>query len=131
MPWPAPRSCPRTRSRPTAELTGGSDSDTPFPSKEQITKRLQDAGSSGADPKPYLEQLRIPALWLYGTADREVPVDQSVALLDRLKAQGKDFTVVTFPAGWPVDSPPADPKAPTTFVQWVLKRVHAGAPKRS
>jgi dipeptidyl aminopeptidase/acylaminoacyl peptidase len=41
--------------------------------------------------------LRIPALWLYGTADREVPVDQSVALLDGLKAQGKDFTVVTFP----------------------------------
>jgi dienelactone hydrolase len=80
-----------------AELTGGSGSDTPFPSKQEITKRLQDTGSSGADPKPYLEQLRIPALWRYGTADREVPVDQRVALLDRLKAQGKDFTVVTFP----------------------------------
>ena len=86
-----------------------------------------------APPRPYLEQLRIPALWLYGTVDREVSVDQSVALLDGLKAQGKDFTVVTFPGAGHglLDSPPADPKAPTTFVQWVLKRVHAGAPKRS
>jgi dipeptidyl aminopeptidase/acylaminoacyl peptidase len=116
-----------------AELTGGNDSDTPFPSKEQVAKRLQDAGSSGADPKPYLEQLRIPALWLYGTADREVPVDQSVALLDRLTAQGKDVTVVTFPdAGHGLlDSPPTDPKAPTTFVDWVRQRVRAEAEQRS
>jgi pimeloyl-ACP methyl ester carboxylesterase len=116
-----------------AELTGGSGSDKPFPSKEEITKRLQDAGSSGADPKPYLEQLRIPALWLYGTADREVPVGQSVALLDGLKAQGKDFAVVTFPdAGHGLlDSPPTDPQAPTTFVDWVRQRVRAEAEKRS
>jgi dipeptidyl aminopeptidase/acylaminoacyl peptidase len=111
-----------------AELTGGSESDKPFPSKEQIAKRLQDAGSSGADPKPYLEQLTIPALWLYGTADREVPVDQSIALLNALKAQGKPFTVVTFPdAGHGLlDSPPTDPHAPTTFVEWVRKQVRSG-----
>ena len=67
-----------------------------------------------ADPKPYLEQLRIPALWLYGTADREVSVDQSVALLTALKAQGKDFTVVTFPGAGHglLDSPPSDPGHP-------------------
>jgi uncharacterized protein len=74
-----------------AELTGGSGSNKPFPSKEEITKRLQDTNPSSADPKPYLEQLTIPALWLYGTADREVPVDQSVALLDGLKAQGQEL----------------------------------------
>jgi uncharacterized protein len=116
-----------------AELTGGSGSDTPFPSKEEIAKRLQDTDPSGSDPRPYLEQLTIPALWLYGTADREVPVDQSVALLDGLKAQGKDFTVVTFPdAGHGLlDSPPTDPQAPTTFVDWVQQRVRAEAEKRS
>jgi pimeloyl-ACP methyl ester carboxylesterase len=53
-----------------AEPTGGSESDKPLPSKEKIAKTLQDAGRSGADPRPYLEQLTIPALWLYGTADR-------------------------------------------------------------
>jgi uncharacterized protein len=116
-----------------AELTGGSGNDKPFPSKEEIAKRLQDAGSSGSDPKPYLEQLTIPALWLYGTADREVPVDQSIALLNGLKAQGKDFTVVTFAdAGHGLlDSPPTDPQAPATLVDWVRMRVHAEAHKRS
>ena len=75
----------------------------------------------------------IPALWLYGSADREVPVDQSVALLDRLKAQGKDFTVVTFPAAGHglLDSPPTDPQAPTTFVDWVRQMVRAEAEKGS
>jgi len=97
-----------------AELTGGTGSDQPFPSTEEIAKRLQDAGPSGADPKPYLERLRIPALWLYGTADREVPIDQSVALLNTFKGQGRDFTVVTFPdAGHGLlDSSPTDPQAP-------------------
>ncbi len=109
-----------------AKLTGGNGSDKPFPSKEEIAKRLQDAGPSGSDPKPYLEQLTIPALWLYGTADREVPVDQTIALLNTLKGQGKDFTIVTFPGAGHglLDSPPTDPQAPTTFVDWVLKRVH-------
>jgi dienelactone hydrolase len=107
------------------KLTGGNGSDKPFPSKEQIAKLLQGTDPSGFDPKPYLEQLRIPALWLYGTADREVPVDQSVALLNTLKTQGKAFTVVTFPnAGHGLlDSPPTDPQAPTIFVQWVQERV--------
>jgi uncharacterized protein len=115
-----------------AELTGGSGSDKPFPSKEQIAERLQSTDPSGSDPKPDLEQLSIPALWLYGTTDREVPVDQSVALLTTLKTQGKDFTVVTFPdAGHGLlDSPPTDPQAPTLFVEWVEKRVHTEA-KRS
>lgn len=110
-----------------AELTGGTEGDKPFPSKEEIAKRLRGAGSSGSDPKPSLEQLTIPALWLYGTADREVPVDQSVALLNTLKAQGKDFTIVTFPGAGHglLDSPPTDPQAPTTFVDWVLKRVQS------
>jgi uncharacterized protein len=113
-----------------AKLTGGNGSDRPFPSKEQVAKKLQDTGASGFDPKPYLERLTIPALWLYGDAlvDREVPVDQSVALLNSLKAQGKDFRVVTFPGAGHglLDSPPTAPKAPTTFVKWVRNRVHPG-----
>jgi uncharacterized protein len=109
-----------------AQLTGGNGSSKPFPSKDTIAKRLKDAGPSGFDPKPFLAELTIPALWLYGTADREVPVDQSVALLNTLKGQGKDFTIVTFPGAGHglLDSPPTDPRAPSTFVAWVLKRVH-------
>ena len=125
-----PRS--RLQSPPPRSPAQSSGSDKPFPSKEQIAKRLQSTDPSGSDPKPYLEQLRIPALWLYGTADREVPVDQSVALLNTLKSQGKDFTVVTFPdAGHGLlDSPPTAPQAPKVFVEWVEKRIHTEA-KRS
>jgi pimeloyl-ACP methyl ester carboxylesterase len=112
---------------------GGSDSDRPFPSKDQIAQRLHEVGPSGSDPRPYLEQLRIPALWLYGTADREVPVAQSLAVLNSIKAQGRNFTIVTFPGAGHglLDSPPTDPRAPTTFVEWVLKWVQAEAPKGS
>jgi pimeloyl-ACP methyl ester carboxylesterase len=109
-----------------AQLTGGNGSSKPFPSQDQIAKRLTDAGPSGFDPKPYLAQLTIPALWLYGTLDREVPVDQSVALLNQIRGQGKDFTIVTFPGAGHglLDSRPTAPKAPSTFIAWVLKRVH-------
>ena len=109
-----------------AQLTGGSESDKPFPSKGEIAKRLQDAGPSGFDPKPFLEQLSVPALWLFGTADREVPVDQTVALLNALKGEGKDFTIQVFPGAGHglLDTPPTDPKAPTALVDWVLEHVH-------
>ena len=55
-----------------------------------------------------------------------MPVEQSVALLNSLKGQGKDFNIVTYPdAGHGLlDSPPTDPQAPTAFVGWVLKQVH-------
>jgi dienelactone hydrolase len=108
------------------KLTGGSGSNKPFPSRQEIAKRLQETGPKGADPKPYLEQLWIPALWLYGTADREVPVDQSIALPNALKGQGKDFTTTTFPGAGHglLDSPPSDPRAPMTFVDWVQKRAN-------
>ena len=99
------------------------------PVKEQIAERLQSTGPSGSDPKPHLEQLRIPARWLYGTADREIPVDQSVALLNALKSQDEDFTVVTFPDSGHglLHSPPTDPQAPTIFVEWVEKKIHTGS----
>jgi hypothetical protein len=58
---------PYDQVKASAELTGGSGSDKPFPSKEQIAERLQSTGPSGSDPKPHLEQLRIPARWLYFT----------------------------------------------------------------
>ncbi len=111
------------------KLTGGSESDKPFPSKEEIAKRLNDAGPSGFDPKSFLEQLSVPALWLYGTADREVPVDQSVALLNSLKGAGHDFTITTFPNAEHglLDTHPTAPKAPSTLVDWVLSHVLAGS----
>jgi dipeptidyl aminopeptidase/acylaminoacyl peptidase len=35
----------------------------------------------------------VPALWLLGGRDQEIPLDQSLAILKRLKTQGKDYTI--------------------------------------
>jgi len=43
---------PYDQVKASAELPGGSGSDTPFPSREEITKRLQDAGASVLIPSP-------------------------------------------------------------------------------
>jgi hypothetical protein len=69
-------SSPAERERPALPVQGG-DRQAP-PGRRGVRLR----------PEPYLEQLRIPALWLDGTADREVTGDQSIALLNTVKAPG-------------------------------------------
>jgi uncharacterized protein len=98
-------------------------------SKNEISRRLADAHPSGFDPMPYLQQLSVPGLWEFGTADDRTPVDESIAILDGLKAAGKDITVVTFPnAGHGLlDSPPSDPAAAPAMARWILD--HVSLPK--
>lgn len=55
-------------------------------------------GVHGFDPKPILESLNIPGLWLLGGQDRSIPTPASVAILDQLIATGKPYTHVVFPA---------------------------------
>ena len=82
---------------------------------------------SGFDPTPYLEHLDIPALWLFGGDDRNVPSLHSVARLRSIKQQrSKDWTIVVFPgAGHGLfDEPPTDPRAAPTAEAWVRDHVH-------
>ena len=53
-------------------------------------------GFHGFDPKPVLETLNVPALWLLGGADRSIPTPASVAILDQLIASGKPYRHVVF-----------------------------------
>lgn len=46
-------------------------------------------GVHGFDPKPVLESLNIPGLWLLGGEDRSVPTPATVAIPDQLIASGK------------------------------------------
>jgi len=52
-------------------------------------------------------------------------VDESISILDSVKADGKDITVAIFPnAGHGLlDSPPTDPDAGPTMVRWILDHV--------
>lgn len=53
-------------------------------------------GPSGFDPVPSLRRLRIPALWIYGDDDRNVPTELCVERLQSIKA-GHDFSWVVLP----------------------------------
>jgi dienelactone hydrolase len=95
--------------------------------KAEATQRLEEAGPSGFDPAPYIEQLSTPGLWLYGGADKSIPTDRSVEILTRLKRAGKDFTIVVFPGAGHglVDNVPAAPEAPATLVNWIERTAKA------
>src|SRR5947208_5699317 len=80
------------------EFAGGSESTRPRPSEKEIAEKLSSFERSGFDPKPYLERLDVPALWLYGSRDRNVPPVQSVAQLRAIKGERhKDWTIIIFP----------------------------------
>jgi dienelactone hydrolase len=53
-------------------------------------------GNPGFDPKPVLEKLNVPGLWLLAGEDRSIPTPATVAILDRLIAAGHPFERVVF-----------------------------------
>jgi hypothetical protein len=66
-------------------------------SPDEIAWRLAEAGASGFDPLPHLQRMTMPSLWLFGAADDRTPVEESVTVLDELKADGHDITVRVSP----------------------------------
>jgi len=54
-------------------------------------------GFHGFDPKPVLEGLNVPGLWLLGEEDRSIPTPATVEILDQLIASGKPYSRVVFP----------------------------------
>jgi alpha-beta hydrolase superfamily lysophospholipase len=109
------------------EYAGGSESTEPRPSEAEIAEKVASFDRSGFDPKPYLEKLSVPALWLFGGADRNVPPVQSVAALQSIKqARAKDWTIVVYPgAGHGLfDSPATDARAAPRAEEWVRRHVH-------
>jgi dienelactone hydrolase len=55
------------------------------------------AATGGYDPAPALAALHIPAIWIYGQLDRQVPVRVSVANLAAYR--NPDWTVIVLPEG--------------------------------
>lgn len=104
-------------------LTGGYGSDKPFPSEAEIAEKLGDP--SGFDVVPYLRRLNVPVLWLLGGRDQEIPLAASLAILKRLKASGKDYTIKVYPQAnhGLFDVPPTSPRALPDSLAWL--RSHA------
>ena len=53
-------------------------------------------GPAGYDPLPVLRQLNTPTLWLLGLEDRSIPIRQTLANLETLKAAGRPFDWRTY-----------------------------------
>lgn len=61
-------------------------------------ERAMDQARTGVDPVPWIRQMRIPALWVFGGLDQHVPTARSIRALERIKADtGRDFTWRVFP----------------------------------
>jgi pimeloyl-ACP methyl ester carboxylesterase len=54
-------------------------------------------GKAGFDPRPILERLDVPGLWLLGGQDRSIPTPRTVTILDELIAAGRPFTYRVYP----------------------------------
>jgi dienelactone hydrolase len=55
-------------------------------------------GPGGVDPIPWIRQLAIPAIWLYGGLDKIIPDRLSVRRLQPImRERGRDFTIDVFP----------------------------------
>jgi uncharacterized protein len=81
-----------------SQLTGDNNCKPTGLSEQEIEDRLQAAGPSGFDPIPYLERMTSPGLWLYGGKDTSIPVNRSIANLERIRTTlKKDFTIIVFP----------------------------------
>ena len=74
-------------------LTGEDDCRPSGRSPSEIEQALDRAGPSGFDPRPWLERMAVPGLWIYGSLDLSIPVDRSVRILEEVKtALGRDLT---------------------------------------
>jgi uncharacterized protein len=100
-------------------ITGGGASS---PTRAQIEQQLSGAQPSGFDPRPDLEKLAIPTLWLFGSEDKSVYTAQSVAILKALPSppEIKVFTraghlVLDTPHGLTSELPRAHRFAPGYF----------------
>jgi hypothetical protein len=81
-----------------SELTGDDECRPSGLSPEEIELRLDAEGPSGFDPRPDLEAMLAPGLWIYGGRDTSVPVARSVGILEEIADRlGKDFASTVLP----------------------------------
>jgi pimeloyl-ACP methyl ester carboxylesterase len=65
---------------------------------EQVYPQLTEfRGPAGFDPRPTLEAISTPGLWLLGEQDRSIPTPHTVAVLAELRAAGRPYRWIVYP----------------------------------
>jgi pimeloyl-ACP methyl ester carboxylesterase len=67
--------------------------------RDELSEQLADFdGIPGFDPRPYIEAMEIPALWIWGDLDGWIPPRKSRLEMENLiSEQNKDFTIIYDP----------------------------------
>ncbi len=71
--------------------------ETQMPVGEAESHLATFTGPRGFDPRPVLESLTVPGLWLLGAEDRSIPTIRTTRILDELIARGRPFVRVVYP----------------------------------
>jgi len=98
-------------------------------STEEVAREIPSWPRSGFDPSASLHRLDVPALWLFGSADRNVPAGESAEALRRIaQRRGKDWKIVVFPGAGHglLDDPPTDRRAAPLAEAWIRRQVGLG-----
>jgi dipeptidyl aminopeptidase/acylaminoacyl peptidase len=78
-----------------SRLSGDDRCEPSAVSAEELERRLDRARPSRFDPRPHLERMGRPALWIYGELDTSIPVQRSIRTLESIRQRlDKDLTVV-------------------------------------
>jgi alpha-beta hydrolase superfamily lysophospholipase len=99
-------------------------------SAEEIAREIPSWPRSGFEPSPFLERLDVPAFWLFGGADRNIPAAASADAVRQIaKRLHKDWKIVVFPrAGHGLlDDPPTDVRAAPLAEAWIRRQVGISA----
>ena len=82
-----------------SRLTGEGRTEVPKRSRAEIAALMAAHKPTGFDPIPFIRQMRIPGVWIFGGNDDSVPVDLSIVALKGLQKEGYPFELSWFPTG--------------------------------
>jgi dienelactone hydrolase len=68
--------------------------------------------------------MNVPASWLIAGHDQEIPLTATLAILHKLKAAGKDYTIHVYPGAnhGLFNVPPTAPQAMPDTLDWLRAR---------
>ena len=66
---------------------------------EDVFREFEPSGAD-LDPRPYLEQLQVSGLWMYGEEDRIIPAGPSAEILPITVPATPDQCVVVWTSSW-------------------------------
>ena len=80
-----------------SDLTGQTAGRPTGMPRDEIRRRMAAAEPGGLAADAFIAELTMPALWIYGALDQSIPVEESIADIERARDEwNRDFTIRVF-----------------------------------